>query len=376
MKRKPDGSLIPKAHRQLAANRKLNRGAKRVLIEPLVLWSSPRSSQNNNFRITTITTLPTAYNKTRTYCTNGEISVSSHRREPRSDCRRKGTQHTQHLLCCFNGAAKGSSTHLQYYYFHLGPEKNRYTSHLEAWKKKNSSPASKATPSSSSSLSSSPSLTFPALQRVGEREKWCHKETLYVPPPTSPLSTPSSWWLEFLVCSPSPPPSVIVFVISSPPPPLYHSCTFLFSPFFFYLHILVHSPSAHATIVVTGVGVSNPTLWNAWATSYLYKVSNVQINYIQTDSSDSALAQISDGRASFVVSDGALPAAILPDQIQAADIVQLPVVGSALVAAYNLPGLSAQLVCFFWHNTHPTPHLFPSFLSSYTHTHPNTPSCS
>ncbi len=127
---------------------------------------------------------------------------------------------------------------------------------------------------------------------------------------------------------------------SSPSPPPQHS--------------LVHSPSAHATIVVTGVGVSNPALWNAWATSYLYKLSNVQINYIQTDSSDSALAQISDGRASFVVSDGALPDFILPDQIQAGDIAQLPVVGSALVATYNLPGLSAQLVCIG------TTHLFPS----------------
>jgi hypothetical protein len=88
-----------------------------------------------------------------------------------------------------------------------------------------------------------------------------------------------------------------------------------------------------AAVVVNGVGNVNKNLFSSWSVGYSYNTENFVINYDSTfDNTTAALARLRSGSAEYVLSNGQISGALLP-----AHTLQVPVTGSALVMAVNMP---------------------------------------
>ena len=72
---------------------------------------------------------------------------------------------------------------------------------------------------------------------------------------------------------------------------------------------------------------------------YQYRRDNVVVQYTQEATAETALATFAAGNADYVSLDSAIPQDLVPS-----GMTQVPLAGVALVIAYNLPGLSYQLV--------------------------------
>jgi phosphate transport system substrate-binding protein len=92
---------------------------------------------------------------------------------------------------------------------------------------------------------------------------------------------------------------------------------------------------------LTGAGGTFPNpIYQRWFTEYSKAHPGVQINY-QSVGSGAGIRQISQGIVDFGASDGPMTDKQLSDSKQ--KLLHIPTVLGAVVPAYNLPGLSAEL---------------------------------
>jgi phosphate transport system substrate-binding protein len=92
---------------------------------------------------------------------------------------------------------------------------------------------------------------------------------------------------------------------------------------------------------LTGAGGTFPNpIYQKWFTEYSKAHPGVQINY-QSVGSGAGIRQISQGVVDFGASDGPMTDKQLADSKQ--KLLHIPTVLGAVVPAYNLPGLSAEL---------------------------------
>jgi len=92
---------------------------------------------------------------------------------------------------------------------------------------------------------------------------------------------------------------------------------------------------------LTGAGGTFPNpIYQRWFTEYSKAHPGVQINY-QSVGSGAGIRQISQGIVDFGASDGPMSDKQLADSKQ--KLLHIPTVLGAVVPAYNLPGLSAEL---------------------------------
>lgn len=98
--------------------------------------------------------------------------------------------------------------------------------------------------------------------------------------------------------------------------------------------------AAQSNVKLTGAGATFPyPIYSKWFDMY-YKKTGVQINY-QSIGSGGGIQQVRAGTVDFGASDAPLNNQRLKEMPRA--VVHFPMVGGAVVLAYNLPGLSAPL---------------------------------
>ena len=92
---------------------------------------------------------------------------------------------------------------------------------------------------------------------------------------------------------------------------------------------------------LTGAGGTFPNpIYQRWFTEYSQAHPGVQINY-QSVGSGAGIRQISQGIVDFGASDGPMTDKQLSESTQ--KLLHIPTVLGAVVPAYNLPGVSAEL---------------------------------
>lgn len=88
-------------------------------------------------------------------------------------------------------------------------------------------------------------------------------------------------------------------------------------------------------MVVNGVGNVHPNLFTTWSEGYSFNTENFVINYDAADDTTASLARVESGAIEYVLTDGLIAPSTLP-----ANALQVPVAGSALVMAINLPSIA------------------------------------
>ncbi len=92
-------------------------------------------------------------------------------------------------------------------------------------------------------------------------------------------------------------------------------------------------------MVVNGVGNVHPNLFTTWSEGYSFNTENFVINYDVADDTTASLARVESGAIEYVLTDGLIAPSTLP-----ANSLQVPVAGSALVMAVNLPAIADSVL--------------------------------
>jgi ABC-type phosphate transport system substrate-binding protein len=90
-------------------------------------------------------------------------------------------------------------------------------------------------------------------------------------------------------------------------------------------------------VVVNGAGSVHKNLFTSWSVGYSYNTENFVINYDAADNTTASLARVEGGDIEYLLTDGLIEPTNLP-----ANTLQVPVAGSALVMAINLPGVNVS----------------------------------